>query len=91
MNAYRFIIVGKVQGVAYEKSIQQVASLGQLKGFVKKLKDGSVEVVVDLDECQLDEFTSVLKKGSSMSEVEDITYEILEEDDLLYDGFEIRY
>ncbi len=91
MNAYRFIIVGKVQEVAYEKSVQQIASLGQLKGFVKKLKDGSVEVVVDLDEDQLDEFTAVLKKGSSMSKVKNITYEILEEDDLLYDGFEIRY
>ncbi len=91
MNAYRFIIEGKVQGVAYRKAIQQTASLGQLKGFVKNLKDGSVEVVVDLDETQIDEFMFVLKNGSSMSEVENITYEILQEDDLLYDGFEIRY
>jgi acylphosphatase len=91
MNAYRFIIEGKVQGVAYRKVIQQTASLGQLKGFVKNLKDGNVEVVVDLDETQIDEFMSVLKNGSSMSEVKNITYEILQEDDLLYDGFEIRY
>ena len=91
MYAYKFIITGKVQGVAYRKSIQQTASLGQLKGFVKNLNDGSVEVVVDLHEDQLDEFMFVLKNGSPLSEVADITYEILDEDDLLYDGFEIRY
>lgn len=90
MYAYRFIVTGKVQGVFYRKSIQQIASLGQLKGYVKNLKDGSVEVVVDLHDDQLDEFMIVLRNGSPLSDVEDVTYTILEEDDLLYDGFEIR-
>ncbi len=91
MHAYRFTITGKVQGVFYRKAIQQFASLGQLKGYIKNLKDGSVEVVVDLYEDQLDEFILLLKNGSDLSEVKDISHTILEEDDLLYDGFEIRY
>ncbi len=91
MDAYRFIVTGKVQGVFYRKAIQQIASLGQLKGYIKNLKDGSVEVVVDLHDDQLDEFIAVLKNGSHLSEVKDISYTILKDDDLLYDGFEIRY
>jgi acylphosphatase len=91
MKAYKFNITGKVQGVAYRKTIQQMASLAQLKGYIKNLKDGSVEIVVDLYEDQLDEFKQFLQNGSALSKVKNIEYTILEEDDLLYDGFEIRY
>ena len=90
MKAYKFNITGKVQGVFYRKSIQQMASLGHLKGYIKNLKDGSVEVVVDLYEDQFDESVLMLQNGSPLSSVENITHIILEEDDLLYDGFEIR-
>lgn len=91
MKAYKFNIAGKVQGVFYRKSIQQMASLAHLKGYVKNLKDGNVEVVVDLYEDQLDEFKQFLQNGSPLSDVKNITCITLEEDDLLYDGFEIRY
>ncbi len=91
MEAYRFIITGKVQNVSYRKSIQQIASLGQLKGYIKNLKNGNVEVVVDLHDDQFDEFIQILRHGSPLSDAENISYEVLGEDDLLYDGFEIRY
>jgi acylphosphatase len=91
MKAYKFNITGRVQGVFYRKSIQQMAALGHLKGYIKNLQNGSVEVVVDLYEDQIDEFRQLLQNGSPMSEVVDIIYTVLEEDDLLYDGFEIRY
>jgi len=90
MNTYRFLISGKVQGVGYRKAIQQMASLGQIQGYVRNLKDGRVEVVAFLYDEQLDEFMMVLKNGSPLSKVEDISYEVLEEDDLLYDGFLIK-
>ncbi len=88
--AYRFTISGKVQGVSYRKAIQQVCSLIQLRGYIKNLKSSDVEVVVELYEDQLDEFLEILKNGSPLSVVEDIKYVKLENDDLLYDGFEIR-
>lgn len=93
METYHFIIMGIVQGVFYRKTIQQMGSLGHIKGYVRNLKNGHVEVVADLYEDQLDEFMMVLKNGSPLSDVKDITYTTisLEEDDLLYDGFEIRY
>ncbi len=92
MHVYRFNIKGKVQGVFYRKSIQQMASLGQIPGYVKNLDDGSVEVVAALHDEQLEDFIQVLQNGSPLSKVDDITYEIIDdEDDLVYDGFEVRY
>ena len=90
MHTYRFLVSGKVQGVGYRKAIQQMASLGQLQGYVKNLKDGRVEVVAFLYEDQLEDFLMMLKNGSPLSQVESVEQEILKEDDLLYDGFEIR-
>jgi len=90
MNRYKFIISGKVQGVFYRKSIQQFASLGQIQGYVKNLKDKRVEVVAFLYDDQFDDFLKILQNGSPLSKVENIEYEILDENDLIYDGFEIR-
>ncbi len=90
MHVYRFIITGKVQGVAYRKSIQQMAAFGQIQGYVKNLSDGSVEVVAFLYDDQLEDFMNILQNGSPLSKVKSISKEILEEDDLIYDGFEIR-
>ncbi len=90
MNIYKFIVTGKVQGVFYRKSIQQMASLGQISGYVKNLPDGSVEVVAFLHDDQLEDFLTILKNGSPLSKVNDIKYEIIKDDELIYDGFDIR-
>ena len=90
MHVYLFIISGKVQRVTYRKSVQQMASYGQIQGYIKNLDDGTVEAVAFLYDDQFEDFLNILKNGSPLSEVKDITHKILEEDDLLYDGFEIR-
>jgi len=90
MHVYLFIIIGKVQGVFYRKTIQQMAAFGQIQGYVKNLDDGSVEVVAFLYDDQLEDFVNILKNGSPTSDVKEVTHEVLAEDDLLYDGFEIR-
>ncbi len=91
MNIYKFTITGKVQGVFYRKSIQQMASLGQISGYVKNLPDKNrVEAVAFLHDDQLEDFLTILKNGSPLSRVDDIKYEILDTDELIYDGFEIK-
>lgn len=90
MNVYLFIITGKVQGVFYRKTIQQMGAIGQIQGYVKNLANGSVEVVAFLYDDQFEDFMNILKNGSPMSEVKEIKHEVLEEDDLVYNGFEIR-
>lgn len=90
MNVYKFNITGKVQGVFYRKTIQQMGAMGQIQGYVKNLEDGSVEVVAFLYDDMFEDFMNFLKNGSPNSDVKDIKHEVLEEDDLIYDGFEIR-
>ena len=92
MHVYRFIVSGRVQGVFYRKHIQQMASLGQIPGYVRNLPDGTVEVVAALHEDQLEDFLTILRNGSPLSKVDKITYEIIDDkDDIIFDGFEIRY
>jgi len=89
MNTYRFIVRGKVQQVGYRKAIQQMASLGQIQGYIRNLSDGTVEVVAFLYDDQFDDFITLLKNGSPLSKVDDISHEIIDEE-ILYDGFEVR-
>ena len=95
MELYRFIIFGRVQGVYYRKSISQAAMKKQIRGYAKNLPDGTVEVIAELIDDDIDDnledFLKLLKKGSLLSHVEDISYDLIDDADLVYDGFEIRY
>ena len=91
MESYRFLITGTVQHVYYRKFVSQALMRRQVQGYVRNLSDGRVEVVVRLWEEDIDAVLAALHQGSPASEVEAIATEVLEEDDIIYDGFEIRY
>lgn len=91
MELYRFIIFGRVQGVFYRKFVSQAAMKKQVRGYIKNLPDGTVEVAAELIDDDLEDFLELLRKGSPLSRVEDISYELIDDADLIYDGFEIRY
>ncbi|NOZ90463.1 MAG: acylphosphatase [Epsilonproteobacteria bacterium] len=90
MEIYKFIVHGKVQGVFYRKFVSQNAMKNQIQGYVKNLPDGTVEAVALLYDEDVEKFKKILEDGSPLSRVEKIETSILEEDDLIYDGFEIR-
>ena len=87
MKNYRCVVIGRVQGVFYRKTIARNAK--QFNGYVKNLPDKSVEACVSCDEEKFEEFLNILRKGSSMSMVEDI--QVTHIDEVFTDGFEIRY
>ena len=91
MEWYRFIIFGKVQGVFYRKSVSQALMKKQFKGYIQNLSDGTVEVVAEVFDDDLDVFMDILKSGSLLSSVDDVKYEIINEADFQTDGFEVRY
>lgn len=90
MEVYRFIVTGKVQNVWYRKFVSQGAIKMQIKGYVKNLPDGTVEAVAVLFDEDIEKFKKILQDGSPLSSVESIEMTILDDDDLIYDGFEIR-
>jgi len=91
MERYRFLIRGKVQHVYYRKFVSQALMRQQVRGYIRNLPDGDVEVVARLYEDDVDAVLAALHQGSPASVVDAITTEILDDDDLIYDGFEIRY
>ncbi len=90
MESYRFLIYGKVQHVYYRKFVSQVLQRIGIQGYIRNLADGTVEVVARIYDDVLDQVIEVLKKGSPLSEVSDIEMQTLDDDDIVYDGFEIR-
>ena len=91
MEWYRFIIDGKVQGVFYRKSVSQAMMKKQFKGYIKNLNDGTVEVVAEVFDDDFKVFMAILEEGSPLSEVNNITHEIIDDAEFTTDGFEIRY
>ncbi len=90
VQAVRLIISGRVQGVFFRAYTKEVADSLGLKGFVRNLKDGSVEVIAVGDEDRIKKFIAWCKKGPRNAKVEDvkIKYTEIKED---FKEFEIRY
>ena len=91
MEWYRFIVYGKVQGVFYRKSVSQALMKKQFKGYIQNLPDGTVEVVAEIFDEDLDTFIHILKEGSLLSKVDEVKYEVIDDAEFNTDGFEIRY
>ncbi|MDD2399583.1 MAG: acylphosphatase [Sulfurovum sp.] len=91
MQIYRFIVSGKVQGVFYRKFVSQEMMKEQFQGYVKNLKDGTVEMVAAVYDDDFDRVMQILRNGSPASSVENVSYKSIEDADFVTDGFEIRY
>ena len=73
MNVYKNIrVTGTVQGVFFRESTRQLASELQLAGGVRNRRDGSVEVFVTGDECDVETFIKWLKTGPKLAKVSTI-------------------
>jgi acylphosphatase len=69
MVARHFIINGLVQGVGFRYFVLRAAARHQVKGTVRNLPDGRVEVVAEGDREAMDEFKKDLATGPSLAEV----------------------
>lgn len=85
----RAIVRGRVQMVMFRDFAQRKARAFGLHGFVRNLKDGSVEVVAQGDRTVLDKFLEKLRHGSLLSSVESVESEWREVREP-YTGFKIE-
>jgi acylphosphatase len=67
--ARRYLVHGRVQGVGYRYFVQYVADSLGMKGWVRNLDDGSVEVYAIGSRAAHDELSGRLRKGPTMSDV----------------------
>ncbi len=89
MNAVRFHIQGRVQGVGYRNFTATQARKLRLSGFVRNLPDGSVECVVQGPPSQIEQLSILLYQGPALSQVAEITRSETEAE--LPENFEILY
>lgn len=62
-------IYGRVQGVGYRQSLQQVATSLALTGWVRNRRDGSVEAAVCGNEADISKLVEWAKQGPALAKV----------------------
>ena len=90
MKRAHIIVHGYVQGVFFRHYARKTAlSLG-LKGYVRNMADGTVEVVAEGSKEKINELIKFCKKGTEGAEVSnvDIKFEKASNE---FEGFEVRY
>lgn len=69
MIARQFLISGEVQGVGYRYFAQRSAAKHQIRGYVKNLADGRVEILAEGVEKAVNEFKHDLAAGPTHGRV----------------------
>ena len=90
MEAYVLRITGRVQGVGFRWFVERAASRYGVRGYVRNLQDGSVEVLAQGTTAALEGFRRELREGPPASRVDDIQVTQLPVDQKLM-GFELRF
>ncbi len=70
---FHAIISGEVQWVGFRAFAERHARRLGLKGFVRNLPDGTVEVVAEGEKTALEEFVQELRQGPHSARVENVT------------------
>ncbi len=73
----RIIVTGKVQGIFFRQALKVMAKKNNVFGWVKNLKDGRVEAVLEGDEEKVSRLVEWAHGGPANARVEDV--EILNE------------
>ena len=68
--AAHLLVHGRVQGIGYRMFTQELAAIFGLKGWVRNLPDGNVEVYAEGPRQVIEVFIERLEKGPSMARVE---------------------
>jgi acylphosphatase len=88
LEARKYLISGRVQGVGFRYFAQRAARELGVTGWARNLDDGSVEVHANGSRKQLDDFEARLRKGPPGADVRG--FEAAGAAVLEYSGFNIR-
>jgi acylphosphatase len=89
LQARRFLVSGRVQGVGFRFHILEAARVENVQGWVRNLPDGSVEALIEGDREAVTRMERRIRRGPPSARVENV--EIF--DDVptgRFDGFSVR-
>ena len=72
MKTVKIFITGSVQGVYFRQFVNKTANELKLKGFVRNMDDGRVEIVVEGRDEKVNEMIDACKKGAPQANVKEI-------------------
>lgn len=75
IQARRFLVSGRVQGVGYRFFAREAAALEGLQGRARNMSDGRVEVLVEGDSEAIARFERALHRGPLGARVEQVVSE----------------
>jgi acylphosphatase len=75
MDARRYVVTGRVQGVGYRNFVEHTAGKIGLDGFVRNRRDGSVEVYAMGTSEELQKLRTALERGPMMAQVKHVAEE----------------
>ena len=81
-KSVRLYIQGTVQGIFFRNFIKENAEKDDVRGFVRNLEDGRVEVFLEGDNEKVDKMIDVCKKGPKHSQIRKV-----EEKEEKFQGF----
>lgn len=88
MEATLIIIKGDVQGVFYRAFAKKEADKLDIKGYVKNLNNGDVEIIAVGESNNIKKFMEILRKGPEGAIIKGINFKEIETEKL-YKGFNI--
>jgi len=90
MKTFHYIVKGRVQGVAFRYYTQYNAHLYNIKGTVKNLFNGDVEVYAQGNTEMIEQFEAFLRRGPSAARVETLLKEEIEMNHI-FKSFEVVF
>ena len=79
MAAARFLVSGRVQGVAFRAYTRAQANALDLRGYARNLSDGRVEVLAVGDAAAIERLAEWLQHGPPLARVDAVVREAVEE------------
>ena len=74
----QYLVRGTVQGVGFRSFAVKVARQNDLNGFVRNLRDGSLEIIIEGNEWAVKLFDEGIREGPPLARVDEIRVEVRE-------------
>ena len=91
MKTIKIIVSGRVQGVSYRMYTRQKARQLGVKGYVRNLRNGDVEIVAAGEDEAIDKLIKWSKSGSPSAVVSNVKVETITDKVEEFTDFAIRY
>ena len=71
-KSVRLYIQGSVQGIFFRNFVKENAEKSDVRGFVRNLEDGRVEVFIEGDQDKVEKMIEICKKGPRHSQIRNV-------------------